>query len=143
MAFFDWKEEYSVGIKAADDQHKKIIELMNDLFESIRDAREDLVIREILDELVRYSGYHFTLESGLFEKYRYPGAGEHRKEHEHFIDKVNSLMIGNQMNKACVPIETMNYLKKWFAEHIQKTDREYKEFFRKGNVLETIEKGFR
>jgi hemerythrin len=32
MAFFEWKDEYSTGLGAIDDQHKVIVRLMNALF---------------------------------------------------------------------------------------------------------------
>ncbi len=143
MAFFDWKDEYSIGISVIDRQHRKILELINDLFESIRDAREDLIIKEVLDDLVDYSHYHFGLEKKLFDQYRYPRAEEHEREHYHFIDKLTSLMIGASLNKACVPLETMDYLRQWFSNHMVGVDRGYSSFFREIDKLEEIEEQYR
>ena len=140
MGFFDWKEEYSVGINAINKQHKVIIELMNDLFESIRDAREDMVIEEVLQELIKYSKYHFGLEKTLFEKYTYPKVEGHLKEHQYFVEKIESFMKELTNNKQVVPIETLDYLKNWFQNHMMKTDVDYGQYFKEKDVIKEIEK---
>jgi hemerythrin len=139
MAFFEWKDAYSVGIAAIDVQHKKILELMNDLFESIRDTREDLIIKEVLDELVGYSNYHFGLETSFFKKYGYPKEKEHVVEHERFIERVSELMVGEKLNLNCVPAKTLEYLKEWFTNHMLRVDIEYSIFFRDMGVIQELE----
>jgi hemerythrin-like metal-binding protein len=138
MAFFDWKDEYSVGIALIDKQHRKVIELIDELFESIRDSRGDLIIRAVLDDLLDYSHYHFGLEEELFEKYGYENLATHVREHEHFTAKVGGLMVGASMNKECVPFETMDYLRDWFANHIQREDIVYGRFFQQRNLIPEI-----
>jgi hemerythrin-like metal-binding protein len=142
MAFFDWKDEYSIGIALIDKQHHKVIELINELFESIRDSRGDMIIREVLDDLLDYSRYHFSLEEELFEKYGYEKLETHVREHEHFTKKVDSLMVGAEMNKECVPYETLDYLRDWFANHILKEDAVYSRFFQQRNLIAEIAKRY-
>ena len=139
MGFFDWKEEYSVGINAINTQHKIIIELMNDLFESVRDDREDLIIEEVLQELIKYSKYHFGLEKTIFEKYNYPKLDDHLKEHRYFIEKIELFMNELSTNKQVVPIETLDYLKNWFQNHMMKTDVDYSKYFKEMDVITEIE----
>jgi hemerythrin-like metal-binding protein len=130
MAFFEWKEEYSVGIVEIDNQHKKILDLINELFESIKDSRGDMIIKEVLDDLIQYSNYHFNLEVKLFNVFNYVRSSEHMKEHNHFIEKINTLMIGAKLNKECVPFETLDYLRDWFANHMLKVDIDYGNYLR-------------
>jgi hemerythrin len=35
MAFFDWEEKYSVGVKKLDAQHKKLFELVSAFYDRI------------------------------------------------------------------------------------------------------------
>ncbi len=99
MAFFEWKDEYSIGIQQIDNQHKKILAFIEEIFESIRDSREDLIINEILDDLLEYSKYHFGLEMKLFEEYSYRKIDEHIKAHEHFINEITALKI--EIERRC------------------------------------------
>ena len=140
MGFFDWKNEYSVGIDAINKQHKVIIELMNDLFESIRDSREDMIIKEVLEEMLKYSNYHFGLEKSLFEKYNYSKSEEHLREHDYFIGKIELLMKELKSNIQSVPIETLDYLKNWFQNHMMKKDIDYSKYFQEKDVINEIEK---
>jgi hemerythrin len=142
MAFFDWKENFSVGVKAIDNQHKKILELINELVESIRDSREDKIIKEVLADLKEYTHYHFGLEKKLFEKYKYPKSIEHLKEHEVFIDKINLLIDGAEKMKECVPMETLDYLRDWFMKHMVGVDKNYSKYFESIGKIEEIENTF-
>ncbi len=139
MSYFDWKDEYSVGINTINNQHKVIIELMNDLFESMRDSREDMIINDVLNELLKYSNYHFNLEASLFEKYQYPLMKEHLHEHQYFIEKIKTLMKELGSNIITVPIDTLDYLKSWFQNHMMKKDIDYSLYFKEKDVIKEIE----
>jgi hemerythrin len=36
MAFIDWKPEYSVGHAEIDQQHRKLVEIINSLYEAMK-----------------------------------------------------------------------------------------------------------
>jgi len=143
MAFFDWKEEYTVGIAAIDDQHKKILDLINELFESFRDSREDLIIDEVLDDLLEYANYHFGLEETLFTKYDYQKKAAHIAEHQHFIARISALKIKDTINPKDIPAETFDYLRDWFKNHMLTVDIVYSDFYRQKGVVREIEEACR
>ncbi|MEA1890408.1 MAG: hemerythrin domain-containing protein, partial [Pseudomonadota bacterium] len=66
--FFTWKEEYSVGIDSIDQQHKKLLSLINQLQTAVDYSTGKEFEREALDELVTYTKDHFSYEEGLMEK---------------------------------------------------------------------------
>jgi hemerythrin len=129
MAFFEWKEEYSGGIQGIDEQHKVILELMNELFDAIRYEKEEATIKKVFVELLKYANYHFGLEAELFEKYVYEEREEHVRQHEHFIQKIKDLMISDYLTDRNIALETLHYLRGWFQEHMMKIDMEYCRFF--------------
>jgi hemerythrin len=139
MAFFDWDDKYSVKIDAIDTQHKKIVELMNELFESIRDAREELIIKDVLNDLMAYTDYHFGLEAKLFEKFHYERSAEHLGEHRYFIEKIRNLMKDVEPSAQKAAMETMDFLRDWFRNHMLKVDIEYSRFFESKDVIKEIE----
>jgi hemerythrin len=138
MAFFDWKDEYSVGIEEIDEQHKKIILLMNELIENIRDAREDCIIMEVLNDLQDYAKYHFRLEAEIFYRFDYFNVREHLVQHEYFVQKLQVLIKEELEKNNHVPQKTFDYLVDWFRGHMMKTDIEYSKYFMTKGVIEDI-----
>lgn len=139
MAFFEWKEEYSGGIESIDDQHKVMISLMNELYDSIVREKGERNTKNIFIELLKYANYHFGLENQLFAKYDYQEKAEHLEQHQHFIDKIRNLMLKNYLTEKKVEIETLHYLRLWFQDHMLKIDMEYCKFFRLKEVLAEVE----
>jgi hemerythrin-like metal-binding protein len=134
MPFFDWKDDYSVGISTIDEQHKKMINLINEVLESIRDGLEKQIIREILNDLEQYAIYHFAQEEILFQEYGYNKAKEHGQSHEHYIKKIESLKILASLNEEKLSILTFAFLRTWLDNHILKDDIEYGRFIRNKDI---------
>ena len=134
MAFYDWKEGYSVGIVSIDKQNRKLICLINEIFESIRDGREELVIPDILRELEQSAAYHFSVEEVLFQKLRYRRLGEHKSHHEHYLREIESLKDQLSSSKRKTSILTYDFLKDWLDNHIQKDDMEFGNFVRESGI---------
>ena len=65
MAFFDWKENYSVGIAKLDDQHKKLVSFLNDLYSAMKAGKGTDVLDEVLKGMVAYTKTHFVTEENL------------------------------------------------------------------------------
>ena len=139
MAFFEWSQEYSVGLRAIDDQHKKIVDIMNELFDAIRYGKEEEAIRPVFVELLRYANGHFGKELELFERYHYVDEAKHVDEHNYFIGRVKSLMIQGYLSDRSVPLETLHFLKTWFTGHMLKTDVEYCRYFARQELMDEIE----
>ena len=61
---FEWNEVYELGISEIDLQHKKLIDISNDLFDVVTKGDENFKISmsKILKNLTDYTVYHFTSE---------------------------------------------------------------------------------
>ena len=66
--FAIWKDEYSVGIKSLDDDHRKLLNLINKLQTAVHYQTGDIFEKEALDEVVAYTKYHFEREEKLMEE---------------------------------------------------------------------------
>lgn len=125
MAFFDWQDDYSVNVVEIDEQHKKLVGMLNDLFTALKagDGREAL--EKILNGLVEYTVTHFATEERLMKKAGYPGYLEHKEKHEKMAAKVLDFVQKYQTNEMKSPIEISNFLKDWLKKHIMNTDKAY------------------
>ncbi len=134
MAFLQWKEEYSVQVTELDQQHRKLIDLINQLHDAMATGSSSKVMGEILNELYQYTQTHFSTEEQLFRQYNYPGELVHKVEHQKFIEKVNSVQQKYQKSQMGLSTDLMIFLKDWLTHHILETDQRYSSFLNKQGV---------
>ena len=126
--FFEWKDEYSVGIESIDQQHRKLINLINLLQTATTYSTGGGYEREALNELVDYTVSHFGYEEELMEKYDYPDFEPHKKQHQKMIDTVNRILDQYEQNPDLAMRDAHQFLKDWLIQHINGTDKQYSDF---------------
>jgi hemerythrin-like metal-binding protein len=134
MAVIIWNESLSVKIASIDDQHKKLIELINDFYDNVSKSANDELILKLVKGMKTYTIHHFSTEELYMKRLNYPGYEEHKKEHQNFIDKVNAVEEKLQKGTIVVSFEITSFLKDWIKNHIQNTDKKYTEFFLKNGI---------
>lgn len=82
MPLMTWSDDYSVNIKAIDEQHRQLVNMVNDLHHSMLAGRSIDTLHDILKRLIEYTSVHFSTEEKLMEKYNYPGYVYHKAEHD-------------------------------------------------------------
>lgn len=128
--FVLWNESYSVGLNHIDDQHKRLVEVLNKVYESFIDQTIGKKLDEIINELIDYTKYHFKTEEELFEKSEYPDAEEHIKEHRGFVEKIEDFKAKLDEGKTSLTFQLMNFLRNWLLNHIAVSDQAYAGYFR-------------
>jgi len=129
--YFPWKDEYSVGIRLIDNDHKELFETVNELHAIIEDDLDWAAIREITNRLVRYVQEHFEREEHLMAEYWYPGLAQHRQLHHNFVRLVFAIRkIEAEAPQRLDPKKLLALLEGWLQRHIMKADREYLPYLR-------------
>ncbi|MBX3008862.1 MAG: bacteriohemerythrin [Melioribacteraceae bacterium] len=128
MALISWNENYSVKIRDIDDQHKKLIDLINELHDAMKSGRGKEVVGKTLSELLKYTSNHFGFEEKLFAQYNYPEGRTHSKTHKDLIDQLKEFISKYESGQNTLSIELMNFLKDWLTNHIMGTDKKYTSF---------------
>ena len=131
--YLSWNDSYSVGIESIDNDHKKLILLINNLQTSIDYKTDNEFEKQTLDDVVDYTKYHFTREEDLMEKDGYSDFVAHKAQHQKMIDKVTELVQAYEKDeskgiKAGAIESLLMYLKSWLINHINGTDQEYSEY---------------
>ncbi|PLX49904.1 MAG: hemerythrin [Desulfobulbaceae bacterium] len=134
MSFFTWKDEYSVGIREIDDQHKKLVAMINELHQALANGKGRDVLGNILQQLIDYTGYHFSSEERLMEKYDYPDYVDHKQIHARLTDKVLELQKEFESSDVKRSIEVARFLQDWLNKHILQTDKAFGPFLTKKGV---------
>ncbi|MCK5032280.1 MAG: hemerythrin family protein [Calditrichia bacterium] len=135
MELIKWSDEMSVNIKEIDDQHKKLIEIINNLFIAMLEGKAQDIINKTVDELINYAEYHFSTEENYFEKHNYPGFHSHKIQHSYYKDEILNYKQELLNGKSTVPTDVFNFLKDWLTEHIMNSDKKYSKYLNNKGVF--------
>lgn len=125
MSLITWSEEFSVNIKEVDNQHRQLIEIINQLQRAMKEGKSASVLNDILQRLIDYTDYHFSTEERLMEAYNYPGYVHHKAQHEALKRKVQEFQRLYKQNPTGLSVQLLNFLKTWLNDHILNTDKQY------------------
>ncbi|MGF1643247.1 MAG: bacteriohemerythrin [Thiotrichales bacterium] len=125
----EWSDEYSVGIEEIDEQHKVLVDLLNQMHDAIHQRRGREVTDGILARLGEYTKVHFAVEECLMRLFDYSGYEAHKHEHEQLIAELNQLVEKLKAKNQSISFELLHFLKLWLVKHIQESDREYTAHF--------------
>lgn len=123
-----WTDSLSVGITSIDNQHKKLIDLINTLFVEMNSGNSKQAVSSALGKLIEYTGSHFGFEEDLFAKHGYPEKDAHMAIHKKLVAQVVDFQKQFDTGEADVSIELMEFLKDWLIKHIKGTDTKYTSF---------------
>ena len=124
-AFIEWTEVLSVGDAAIDQQHQRLIQIINNLHEAMRTQTARTQLGELLDQLIAYTHEHFSYEEGRLQACGYPHLIAHQRLHAELLGQVGDLKTKFNRGKRAMNMELMSFLKSWLTDHIQKTDKRY------------------
>jgi hemerythrin len=129
MPLMEWSEKLSVGIKQFDDEHKRLVGMLNDLFDAVNSGRGKDVLGSILDGLISYTRTHFANEERYMEQFKFPGLTTHKAEHEALTRQVLDVQAKYRAGQAAMlSMEVLNFLKNWLLKHIMGSDKSYGPF---------------
>ncbi len=118
MAFVEWSEELSVGITQVDQEHQKLVAIVNQLDEAMISGKGTRIMNEILTQLVEYTKIHFTAEEALMAEAEYPGLDLHKQQHRQLVRKVEKFHSDFNNSGRRITRKMMDFLKYWLSNHI-------------------------
>lgn len=128
MVFIEWKEAYNININTCDDQHKGLIDIINNLHANMKMGKGHEVIGDIIEKLVQYTKIHFGTEERFFKDYNYPDTEKHISEHKKFVEKISESKSDLESGRILISVGLLNFLKDWLINHISIEDKKYGPF---------------
>jgi hemerythrin len=108
MAFFEWDSRFNVGVDTIDNDHRRFVELINELHRAVQCEKGEEVLGEILTKVSVHLTAHFAVEEELMQKCQYPGYQDHMAEHALFAQHIRELRKEFESGNSSLTIETLN-----------------------------------
>lgn len=129
MTPIQWDDSFSVNIKEIDDQHRLLVNMINDLCSAMEAGKEKELLEDLIKRLSSYALVHFGREEHYFDQFKYPDADSHKHEHNHFETKIAEFEQDFKKGRGTVYMDILNYLSNWLVGHIKRSDRKYAPLF--------------
>ena len=124
---FNWDESFLVGISRVDSQHKKLVDLINDMGEIAltQEAMDEQKLSSAIKGMLDYAEFHFRDEEDLMQSESlYPAfIQEHQAMHREFFEEAHSLAAAEGRLSHQHAKKVLNYLVDWLAYHILGVDQ--------------------
>ena len=122
MAFLEWKPEFSVGVAAVDNDHRDMIEMINDFYLMAADRTDARTTEDFLGDIHNSISAHFALEESLMQNAAYPEYEKHKEDHEELLDRIRELMDCYAEDPRAGDDKLRQELADWFARHFSSFD---------------------
>lgn len=128
IQYLKWDEKYAVGIAEFDEQHKKIMEMLNQLLDAVKHEGTIEKSGDIVNKLIAYASEHFGTEEAAMKEHDYPYLKKHHDEHNVIKSKLSDL------HKKCVEgdtlhtMEILKFITHWMDNHLKDVDMNYGPF---------------
>ena len=128
MVFFEWKDEYELGLPDIDLQHTMIVNMLNELHAAMESGQQIVTAEKTLDKMLLYVAEHFATEEQAMRDNGFPGLDAHMLEHEIFRGKVQALHERHVQGADVASHELIAILMAWLKNHIAEVDQEFGAF---------------
>ena len=132
-----WDSSLSIGVDVIDEQHKMLINRLNDLSAALREGRGEGEIGRTLDFLAEYTDFHFSAEEELMKEQEYPGLPLQKHEHKAFREILSNLVDDFQQEGATWALARAidAFLFNWLVKHIKGVDLQLGDYLRDKGVV--------
>ena len=126
MATFQWSSNFVTNLPKVDEQHRRLVDLINALGDHLsRDEIDESELDALFRELIDYTDYHFSEEERMMRR-----AGldrrhvdRHSDSHRRFLHDIKLLKNGDGAQARDIASRTLDYLVHWLSYHILGQDQ--------------------
>ncbi|MBF0184045.1 MAG: hemerythrin family protein [Magnetococcales bacterium] len=123
-----WDSSFHVGLAEIDDDHQRLVALLNGLISALNEQASQETVGRLLDELVNYTAWHFRHEERLMQSYRYSQFIAHKRQHTQLIEQANQAHSLYRTEGNKVVMEVVALLKDWLINHVLIVDKSLAEY---------------
>ncbi len=129
-----WSDDYSVNIKEMDEQHKKLVEIINKHSTAVKSKEESKVLKNTLKGLLEYIGVHFKREEEIMMQHEFPEYNPHKEGHSYINQEVDDLCMRYMKGDENTAFLVASLMKDWLFNHICNEDKKYGKYLNSKGV---------
>ena len=118
----EWDESLSVGIDAIDEQHRYLVDLINDLYEVVSKKSGAREVARLIKATDAYAKVHFRAEEQMMQHYEYAGIQQQEQQHHAFEAKIREFYEELHDNPLVAQFDVLSFLRNWLIHHIRVED---------------------
>ncbi len=131
-----WRDALSVGDPQIDQDHKHLINLVNEFEAAMAGQVDHRKVARILLGLFNYTQEHFTREEKLQLDIRYPFHDGHRHAHRDLVRSLADILERYSLEKEeerrdAMVREMIAFLRQWLVDHIIENDLRMRPYIKK------------
>lgn len=131
MAYFEWADDLVIDNGQIDQDHRQLVDLVNELHTATSQGRGQEIVARILDDLVRYTVEHLRREEQLMASLNFPNLVQHKSGHDKFMEEIRDLKKKYDGGSITVASQLSGALRDWLSLHIRRNDKEILTFRKK------------
>jgi len=127
MAYLKWTDDLETGIPFVDQDHKILVDLLNQAHDCIGVAEETATLGSVINALVDYTEFHFVREERLMAAADFPDLIAHCDMHRTLSKSVQKIRVTYATGADSIKAqEVVEFLRDWLINHILKQDFRYR-----------------
>lgn len=126
----NWSKEYEFGLKEIDEQHKQLVQTLNEVYQLLLAGKSGDDLKPSMDGIIAFANLHFSTEEKYFDQFHYEGKVEHKIEHEKLKQKIAYYYQQIITEKKDLAFELLDFLEDWLVEHLAQMDKKYVQCFK-------------
>lgn len=120
-----WNQTMNTGIDKVDQQHRRLVDIVNGIYEAIERGKTIKELGPSFKELVSYTKTHFSDETRLMREIKYEHLLEHEKMHRDLTKQVGDYLGKLESGEMIDSSTLMGFLKDWLVKHILNEDKKF------------------
>jgi hemerythrin len=129
MALMNWSGKYSVGVEELDNQHKALMNVLNELHAASMRGKASEVAGPLIRRIVSIATEHFASEERLMESAKFSGLASHRAKHKELAATVGEFVARHEKGDTTMYTQLLYFVRDWQTMHMQTEDQEYARWF--------------
>ncbi|VAX06087.1 hypothetical protein MNBD_GAMMA26-911 [hydrothermal vent metagenome] len=138
-SYVKWKDSYNVGVDLIDEDHMKLMNLINKLKLACRYHTGECYEKQAMEELTEWTKTHFAREERLMQRHEYPGYADHKKLHDAMLTRVATSMKDYEERGHDALVDVAPLVRDWLLTHIRDVDQLYAVYLRDKGLLDNDE----